>query len=24
MRACMDCHAEHKAPNDCDLCHNHR
>ena len=24
MRACMDCHTQHKAPNDCDLCHNHR
>ena len=22
MVACMDCHAEHKAPNDCDFCHD--
>lgn len=22
MVACMDCHAQHSAPNDCDLCHN--
>jgi Cytochrome c7 and related cytochrome c len=22
MVSCMDCHARHKAPNDCDLCHN--
>ena len=22
MLACMDCHAKHGAPNDCDLCHD--
>lgn len=22
MVSCMDCHAQHEAPNDCDLCHN--
>ncbi|MEX2300680.1 MAG: cytochrome c3 family protein [Bryobacterales bacterium] len=22
MVSCMDCHAQHGAPNDCDLCHN--
>lgn len=22
MSSCMDCHAQHDAPNDCDLCHN--
>jgi hypothetical protein len=22
MVSCMDCHAKHQAPNDCDLCHN--
>jgi hypothetical protein len=22
MVSCMDCHARHGAPNDCDLCHN--
>ena len=22
MLACMDCHAKHNAPNDCDLCHD--
>lgn len=22
MAACMDCHARHGAPNDCDLCHD--
>jgi hypothetical protein len=22
MVSCMECHAKHEAPNDCDLCHN--
>ena len=22
MVACMDCHTKHKAPNDCNLCHD--